>query len=253
VTHPKGQRDRWAQRFEDLYRSFVHYFSVRGVRLDTPPFLLVGIVCRNQAEFVRIAQSRGTSVSGDVLGYYSQESNQIILFDMEGRNEAAWQENSAVIIHEATHQIAFNTGIHSRCVPTPAWVVEGLATVFEAPGVYDPHNHTRPADRINQGRLESFRKGIAPHHRPEVLTMIVASDELFRADPGFAYAEAWALTHFLIETQPKRYIEYLKRTAARPPFKESTEAERKADFTAVFGSDWRMFEARFMRFMSGVK
>ena len=32
VAHPRGQRDKWAERFEELYRSFVHYFSVRGLR-----------------------------------------------------------------------------------------------------------------------------------------------------------------------------------------------------------------------------
>jgi hypothetical protein len=32
VVHPKGKRDVWAGRFEALYRSFVHYFSVRGLQ-----------------------------------------------------------------------------------------------------------------------------------------------------------------------------------------------------------------------------
>ncbi len=38
VAHPRGQKDYWVDRFEDMYRSFVLYFSVRGFRLSQPPF-----------------------------------------------------------------------------------------------------------------------------------------------------------------------------------------------------------------------
>src|SRR5262245_24175338 len=30
VVHPVGERDQWGQRFEELYRDFLHYFQVRG-------------------------------------------------------------------------------------------------------------------------------------------------------------------------------------------------------------------------------
>jgi len=161
VAAPKGQRDRWAERFEDLYRSFVQFFSVRGWDLAAPPSPLVGVVCRNQAEFSRIAVAQGNPPPYGVLGYYDVMTNRISLFDMggqtagkngtgsfwakhpEGRSgkmylssfSGNWHENAAVLIHEAAHQTAFNTGVHNRyCLP-PTWLVEGLATVFEAPGV----------------------------------------------------------------------------------------------------------------------
>ena len=81
----------------------------------------------------------------------------------------------------------------------------------------------------------------------------MASDKLFRDDVQTAYAEAWALSFYLVETQPRQYAQYLKRTAAHRPFRQYTPAERTADFTAVFGGDWRMLEARFLRFMADVK
>jgi hypothetical protein len=46
---------------------------------------------------------------------------------------------------------------------------------------------------------------------------------------------------------------YLRRTASHRPFAEISPAERTADFTAVFGADWRMLDARFTRFMTDVK
>jgi len=196
----------------------------------------------------------GNAAPRGVLGYYHIASNRINLYDMAGQADSGnWRQNAAVLIHEATHQTAFNTGVHSRYAPPPRWLAEGLAMLFEAPGVYDAHNNTCPADRVNQDRLRGFRQGVAPRHRPQLLAAMVASDELFHTNPGAAYAEAWALSFFLVETAPHKYTDYLKRTAARPPFSDYSSAERTADFAAIFGADWRMLEARFLRFMEGVR
>ena len=254
IAHPRNERDKWAPRFEDLYRSFVHYFSVRGLVPAPPAVPLVGVVCRNRDEFARLAAAEGNAAPNGVLGYYDINSNRINLYDMGDKADGGnWRQNAAVLIHEATHQTAFNTAVHSRYAPPPRWLAEGLAMLFEAPGVYDAHNNTRPADRVNRDRLRAFRQGVAPHHRPELLAALVASDELFRASPGAAYAEAWALSFFLVETAPRKYADYLKRTALRQPFSDYSAAERTADFAAIFGADWRMLEARFLRFMEGVR
>ena len=57
VAHPPGQADKWAERFEDLYRSFVHYFSVRGFQLSEPQFPMVAIVWNRQQDFIHYAAS----------------------------------------------------------------------------------------------------------------------------------------------------------------------------------------------------
>jgi len=253
VAHPRGQRDKWAGRFEELYRSFVHYFSVRGFKLKKPPLSLIGIVCRNQREFAQYSMDNGMSVSSGILGYYSAESNRITVYDMHDRHDLDdWHRTASVIIHEATHQTAFNTGVHSRYAPPPLWVAEGLATMFEAPGVYDSRHYTSRSDRVNRARLRAFRQ-LEPQHKPAMLASLVSCDALFRQEPAAAYAEAWALTFFLVETQPGKYMKYLAITARRPPFTEYTSAERVGDFASVFGRDWPMLEARFLRFMAGVK
>ena len=59
VVHPTGQRDKWAQRFENLYRSMVHYFNSRGFSVDEPDFPLVAVVFARQRDFVRYAHQRG--------------------------------------------------------------------------------------------------------------------------------------------------------------------------------------------------
>jgi hypothetical protein len=251
VVHAPGQRDYWSKRFEDLYRSFMHYFHVRGFSLKEPEFPLVAIVFRNQADFLRYAQRDGANIGANVLGYYSPSSNRISLFDLGGgrADKRDWSENAATIIHEATHQTAFNTGLHSRFGEMPRWLVEGLGTMFEASGVWDStHHHARP-DRYNRGRLEQFRRLLGD--RPsDSLAEFVSSDRLFQTDVDRAYAEAWALSFYLVETRPKKYAQLLTRTAGRPAFERYDAPQRLADFTSVFGNDLRLLEAQFLKFMA---
>lgn len=253
VAHPRGQRDRWAERFEKLYRSFVQFFSVRGFKIEQPMFPLVGIVYKDRKDFRRSAAGDNSHAAG-IEGYYNLGSNRITIYDMGGLgNSPDWHRNASVLIHEATHQVAFNTGVHSRYSPPPIWVAEGLAMLFEAPGVHDSHDYPDKSDRVNRDRLRLFRQYVLPRHRPEMIQLMVGSDKLFRLNPTIAYAEAWAFTFFLSETEPGKYVRYLKLTASRPPFSDYSPAERMADFKSVFGDDWRMLEARFLRFMAGVE
>ncbi|MGW8256824.1 MAG: DUF1570 domain-containing protein, partial [Thermoguttaceae bacterium] len=253
VAHPKGQSGKWAERFEELYRSFVSYFSVRGFRCTSPPFPLIGVVCRNQREFQRYSAENGVPAVNGVLGFYSWRSNRIMLYDMhESGNSRNWGQNASVIIHEATHQTAFNTGVHSRYCPPPVWLAEGLATLFEAPGVYDAHDYPTLSDRINRGRLRNFRTMLAKRHKSELLAAMAATDKIFEINPTAAYAEAWAFTFYLTENEPQKFVKYLALTASRPPFSEYDSAQRTADFISVFGGDWKMLEARFLRFIKSL-
>ena len=146
--------------------------------------------------------------------------------------------------------MAFNTGIHNRYTPPPLWVAEGLATLFEAPGVYDSSDYRERRDRINRDR---YNTSSAPS--PRSTGRICSRKSPLRTNgfarrPSDAYAEAWALTFYLVETQPLKYADYLARTARRPSFSDYTPTQRAADFTAVFGTDMRMLEAQFLRFMN---
>jgi hypothetical protein len=254
VVHPRGQRDEWADRFEDLYNRFGHYFRVRGFELQEPAYPLVAVAFRDQAEYFRAAAASGTPMHPNTLGHYDPLTNRVFLFDATtGKKKVDWSENAETIIHEATHQTAFNAGVHRRFATEPRWLVEGLATMFEAPGVWSAHYDHTQADRINRGRLTGFRKYVAGHRQPGSLATLLTTDDAFRSDPDGAYAEAWALSFYLCETQPKQYAAYLAKTAQRPLFSDYPAAERMADFQAIFGSDMKMTEARFLRYMSEVK
>src|SRR4051794_14702298 len=210
VVHPPGQRGGWVDRFEDLYNRFGHYFRVRGFSLQEPQYPMVAVVFRDQAEYFRRAAASGTPMHPNTLGHYDSISNRVFLFDeTNGKSKADWSQNAVTIIHEATHQTAFNVGVHRRFAAEPRWLVEGLATMFEAPGVWNARYDQTQADRNNRPRLESFRKYVTLRRQPGSLARLLTSDDAFRSDPDGAYAEAWALSFYLCETQPKLYTAYL--------------------------------------------
>lgn len=251
VVHPAGERDRWVDRFDFLHRAFVHYFSVRGMQPSPPAFPLVAVVFHSRKEFRRHAAQSGASVSPGVIGYYAPHSNRVIIYDItRGQStDENWPANAAIIIHEATHQMAFNTRVHSRFAEPPRWVAEGLAMLFEAPGVWNPHYHPDLEDRINRTRLDTFREYARNRPSGSLPQFLSQSAREFARTPDISYAQAWAFSFFLSEKEPTRYVEYLQKTASREPLKTYSDSERLSEFVAVFGQDLRMQEARFLRFI----
>ena len=253
VMHPRGERSDWADRFEELYRSCLAYFRVRGFRLEEPKFPLVAIVYRNRDEYYLAASASGKSLPPNMLGRYDPTNNHVYLFDVTAGNpEGDWSENAATIIHEATHQTAYNVGIHNRFADQPRWLVEGLATMFEARGVWNSQSFHSLKDRINQGRLADFRAGLG-RRQPGTLVGLVVSDQLFRTNSIAAYAESWALVMFLCETRPRQLAEYFEKTAARADFSSYFAAQRMADFAECFGTDVKQLEANFLAWMAEIK
>lgn len=253
VVHPAGQKDLWAPRFEELYRSFVHYFNTRAFRPSEPRFPMVAIVYPRQADFQRAAAADGSKNVSNMLGYYSPKTNRIALFDVTvGRTGLDWSTNADTIIHEATHQMAFNAGMHNRFGQSPQWVCEGLATMFEAPGVWNGPVHHNLADRVNRKQLAAFRR-YQPRRSPNAIPEAVNSDRAFDKDTEAAYAEAWALSFFLSEQEPRKYVQYLMKTAAVKDFTKYPAPQRLKDFTDVFGGNLGLLDARMKRFIGELK
>jgi hypothetical protein len=253
VVHPSGERDEWANRFEELYKRFTHYFRVRGFTTEEPPFPMVAIVYRNRAEYYRQAAASGTPLRPGTLGHYDPISNRVFLYDGAGDTGGDWSQNADTIIHEATHQTAFNVGIHRRFAESPRWLVEGLADMFEARGVWDARADESQTGRINRGRLRDFQDYLTKRRKPGSVGQLLASDQAFQGNPQDAYAEAWALSFYLCETQPRLYATYLRKAADRAAFSDYPAAERVRDFQSVFGGEMKMFETKFLRYMEEIK
>jgi len=173
----------------------------------------------------------------------------------------SWRGNGAgiesglegTIVHETTHQVAFNTGLHSRIGENPTWVVEGLATVFEAPGIRDASNSRNIETRINRSRCLWFKEFAKSRRRPKSLADYVASDAMFKKQRLDAYSQAWALTFFLIETRSSDYSRYLREMTERDPLKPYPQEARLADFKRAFGDDLNRLDVNFLRFLQKLK
>ncbi|HEX3997579.1 MAG TPA: DUF1570 domain-containing protein [Pirellulales bacterium] len=257
VCHPPGQAVDWGERFEQMFRQFGHYFSVRGLNLRQPDMPMVAIVFTSRTDFLHYSMGDGFRPGPEVLGYYSPRTNRVAMYDgseLQSQGPRGdWRQSAAMLVHEAAHQAAFNTGIHSRLNSPPQWLAEGLATLFEARGVWNSDQYRKLSDRVNQSRLADFRRFASGHPSPDWIQSLVSSDRPFTMDVAGAYAESWALTFYLSEKQPAAYSKYLATTAARPAFRTVDATDRVADFSHCFGDDWRMLDARVRRFLADLR
>lgn len=252
VAHPRGENNVWIKRFEELYRSFGAYFRVRGFQVDDPPYPLVAVVFGSRGEYNRYVQKNSPGAPTGALGHYEPRSNRVYLFDQSNDFSDHWADTASTVIHEATHQTAYNVGLHTRFAPGPRWVSEGLATMFEARGVHSSRSQDRQTDRINYERLRDYRQTVESNDSLGSLANYLSSDQLFQRTAIPAYAQAWALTFFLSETRPQEYADYLSRLAVRPNFEAYSAAERVVDFQRSFG-DIEPLERHFKRFMKELR
>lgn len=254
VAHPRGEGGEWADRFESLYRSFVRYFRVRGFRPTEPPYPLVAVVFGNRSEYRRYVDSSSSGAPTGALGHYEPGSNRVYLYDQSSAGgDDRWEETASTVIHEATHQTAYNVGVHTRFATGSRWVIEGLAMMFEARGVHDARSYDRGDSRLNLGRLYDFRRDVLPSRPLGTIEAFVASDQAFKRTPILAYAQAWALTFFLSETRPQQYADYLATTADRSLFTDYPAGERVADFRRAFGDDLALLDAHFESFFNDLR
>lgn len=258
---------RWAAALlEQLHQGFHAYFSRLGPPLkpSQQPLIVVIFSDRQAYEAAAIRDLGGSSHS--IVGYYNQLSNRITTFDLTGLD--ALQEGHptsagraglallqspraaglvATLVHEATHQLAFNSGIHQRLAPVPVWVSEGIATYFEAPELASLRGW-RTIGGVNRPRLELIRRQFTPG----LLDRIITSDAPFR-DPDealVAYAHAWAATSYLLKQCRDEFSDYLAILAEKPPLEDDSPEQRKADFRAAFGCEASELEQPLLRYLT---
>lgn len=270
VCGPRGSASKYSKLFDSIYRDVEQFYRVRGFRVVTPEVPLVAIVFGSQQEFVQYCMRDNVTPSSTLMGYYSLVSNRVALFD-EGNSVASTidfpttsnnrysnilaaagiaGDTANTIIHETTHQVGYNIGVHSRLGNTPIWLVEGLATALEPNGMRSTRGRNLLSDRLNSERANWFARRHRPTRIAGNLALLVASDEYFHRQVLNSYSESWAFTFFLLETPAKRQqlVKYLQTLANRDAAKPYSGRERLKDFQAAFGDISRL-EVEFLRYM----
>lgn len=233
---------------EEIHGEYRYFCATHNLPLSDPEFPLVALVLPNEATFAAYCRADGVGYSSTLAGYYDEETNRFVCYECGATRDDPIAGVRDTLTHEAVHQLAFNTGLHSRMGSHPTWVVEGLATVLEPEGVRRRFNSQRTLDRVNPERFHRILQMIGPSD-PANVTRLVATDHDFKLAPLPSYATAWAMTFYLLETRPADYLRYLRILAAHPPLAKYDDATREADFKAAFGSNIATFERSLADYM----
>jgi hypothetical protein len=261
---------RWAASlFERLHDAFQNYWSRAGLAVTAPtrPLIVLAFAQRRQYEDYAV---RDLGAAADrIVGYYNLMSNRVATYDLTGSEGLAAEAPRAArrgpaeilaqpeaaglvstLVHEATHQMAFNGGLHARLAPVPVWVSEGIATYFETPDLRS-RSGWRGIGVVNRHRLDRFRRV----YRPGDLEGLVQADDRFRdvATAADSYAVAWALTWFLLETRREQFAGYLGTLARKAPLAPDAPDRRLEEFAAAFGTGPAALEPALQRHMARVE
>ena len=275
VAAPPGRARAYADLLDGVHRSFNTFFSRRSFDLAQLEFPLIAIVFPDEYSFAEYCAGEGMRYVPGLKGYYNPQTNRIALFDSDRtltlrpdeRRDAAQTAvalaatertppNVAAIqadlrdtlVHEATHQLAFNAGLHPRLGENPRWLVEGMAMIFERDaGSTTAGRFGSEAARINNERYEWFMQ----RARTRLISVedLVTSDRSFGSATLDAYSEAWALVFYLSERRSADFAEYLKTIRDRDPMSAYPPEARLADFQKSFGNDVAWLQVQWLRFM----
>lgn len=254
--------------FERLYKAFINFWSRKGFDLHEPEFPLVALVFADADSYT--AYAANGDGAGAVIGYYSFATNRIAMHDLTGvqaarrpgdrrsnpneinqmlaRPEA--ERTVATVVHEATHQIAFNCGLQTRYADNPLWFSEGLAIYFETPDLSSAKGW-RSIGAVSQVRLNGFRQYLRKGRPADSLLTLLTDDDRLR-DPQQqvnGYGEAWALNYFLARQRPKQYLAYVKLMSEKKPLVTDDPETRRRDFEKTFG-DLRQLDAELVKQMA---
>jgi hypothetical protein len=169
--------------------------------------------------------------------------------------------NRTVVQHETAHQVFYNAGVHARGVLNPAWLVEGMACLFETP----PGRTGAGFGTVNQLRLQDFREAITEKKTARKLDgddlleaisegriasprdIILKPGLLRQASPRQAanYAVAWALVMYTQRIQGDKLTAYLRDVAGRKPGEHVDLQGELALFEKHFGKLDESFLKRF--------
>lgn len=260
---------------EQLYRAFTNYWSRRGIKLHEPTVPLVAVVFGNPTAYAKHAVSEAGEGAEGIPAYYHLITNRITMRDptsLTGRSVAGGRaknlgefvrrlfanpEGAAAvtnIVHEATHQLHFNTGLTQRLASCPKWASEGIAVFFETPDLgSSARSGWAGVGDLNVIRLRDFQRYMT--HRPaDSLLRLIADDGRFAGDNNLieTYAESWALTYFLSRQYPREFADYMKTIMQKSPCIDDAPDQRLKEFEDAFG-DLQRIDQQFIRYISRLR
>ena len=257
-----GDTNRCNAALERLFKGFFAFWENRGLALAHPPNQLVIVLHGNREMYQLHGQGELGDAVNSVHGYYSQKTNRVNLLAIDvaprngiygGASGVLASRTMATVIHEATHQLSYNSGLQTRLAPHPLWFSEGLAVFFEPPNLKTQTGY-QPIGSVSPLHLGTYR---AASRVRKVMNLqeLLAHDRVFRdsATIRMAYSQSWALTYFLIRTRRADFLKYLETQGAKQSLSTDSPELRLRDFEVAFGGTIRELQREFERYMQRVK
>lgn len=251
---------------EKVVVEYLKFFEDSDVPLKKLTAKLPVLVFRDTARFQEFAHRQHPDTDfTDVPGYYSVRDNQMLITAISG--DRAFRTNSDVvrelkkkprqvetIVHEAVHQLAFNTGLQVRYADNPMWLSEGLAVYFERASGRGLTIWSRPGE-VSRIHLPGFHAATSQNRLRLPLVDLLQSDQAFQSTDYLAdaYAEGWAITFFLIRSDRAAFDRLLLHLQNRKPLQPIGAAARLAEFETATGRSLEDFGRYFLRYMSRVR
>jgi hypothetical protein len=277
---------------ETVYESYFMKFALDGLVLDPPKEHLMVILFAEESDFFRYAELLDPQLRM-AAGFWSPEDNISVFYDqgttdsmkllqglsnnlqqakIKARGTYASRDtaqlanafdlllkisreeaDTEVVSHEATHQLAGNTGLMPREKIGLKWAHEGLASYFETPA----GTGWVGVGAVNATRLKGFRNLLRDPRRIPLELLI--SDTLFdearnREEILDAYGEAWGLTHYLMTKHFEKLVLYYRGISNLEVDEEGGISRAKviSIFRETFG-DLRVLEQDFHSYANALK
>ncbi|MDD5458056.1 MAG: DUF1570 domain-containing protein [Phycisphaerae bacterium] len=263
--------ENWAKQtgtiLEDLHNGFYNTFEKAGYSLTPLSGRLMWVCFTDYKDFDNYASDADWMDNSWLDAYYSSRTNRVAMVlpqNLKNRNSRLVAMNFDTklhpsvtdspksgspdltrTVHEAAHQLAFNSGLQKRGVMYPFWVSEGLATNFEYTSIEGENENPLSGNSVRQKRLlnSQNRNRLLPLFDFVASTSIPTGKGTAAKD---AYAQAWGFWRFLFKTHPQQLKQYLEILADSNPGKRDSIAMCR-DFETVFGpakdleAQWRNF------------
>ncbi len=204
---------------EAVAADFFDHYAAGGFDLAGPEGRLTAVALADGRSYSAFF---GTPPDRSNGGRYDRATNRLYVYDFRpgGGNGSlkAGHVNLVFLAHEATHQLAFNTGLLDRAGDVPKAINEGIALYGE---IRKPDGPSPPG-QVNAMRLTDLarkqRQGIAWIPLPRLLV----EDRLFGGGGPLdatllAYAQSWLVVYHLMKDPDlrPRFRAYLRAIAPR--------------------------------------
>lgn len=186
---PDDFRDGALEVCEGLARTFQRHLTTKGIATALPAKKMAVVVLAGRKSYEAF---KGEEAGGAEGGLFDLDANRLVIFQTNNR-----LVNTFTLVHEATHQLTYNTGLLSRRGDVPVALSEGLATYGEV------WRKDRPSlERPNGPRLGVLKKtgGKGPKWIP--MAKLLTDDDLFfdEKTEQVAYAESCLWIYDLLQT-----------------------------------------------------